>query len=74
MLLKCIARMTEWLHLPSLVWSDVAGTRDSAAAYLHSGLGQVDLHGQLLPGEHVRIVGLREDGLQSLQLHHTRMN
>lgn len=74
MLLKCIARMTEWLHLASLVWSDGAGTRDSAAAYLHSGLGQVDLHGQLLPGEHVRIVGLREHGLQSLQLHHTRKN
>lgn len=49
------------------------GTRFDAAAYLHSGLGQVDLHGQLLPGEHVRVVGLREDGLQSLQLHHTHV-
>lgn len=63
--------MTEWLPLASLLRSKVAGPRCGAAAYLHPGLGQVDLHGQLLPGEHVRVVGLREDGLQSLQLHHT---
>lgn len=69
MLLKCIARMTEWLHLASLAWSNVPRTHDAAAAYLHPGLGQVDLHGQLLTGEHVRVVGLCEDRLQSLQLH-----
>lgn len=69
MLLKCIAGMTEWLNLPSLAWSNVPRTHCAAAAYLHSGLGQVDLHGQLLPGEHVRVVSLGEDSLQSLQLH-----
>lgn len=37
--------------------------------YLHPGLGQVDLHRQLLPREHVRVVGLGENSLQSLQLH-----
>lgn len=70
MLLKCIARMTEWLHLASLARSDVPGrTPRAAAAYLHPGLGQVDLHRQLLPGEDVRVVGLSEHSLQSLQLH-----
>lgn len=69
MLLKHIAGMTEWLNLPSLVWSNVPRTHYAAAAYLHPGLSQVDLHGQLLTSEHVRVVSLGKDSLQSLQLH-----
>lgn len=38
------------------------------AAYLHPGFSQVDLECQLLPGVDVRVVGLREDPLQLLQL------
>lgn len=69
MLLKHIVEMTEWLNLPSLIWSHVPRTARAAASYLHPGLGQVDLHGQLLPSEHVRVVSLGKDSLQSLQLH-----
>ena len=36
--------------------------------YLHALLPQVDLPGQLLPGRHVRVVRLREQRLQLLQL------
>lgn len=64
--------MTEWLNLASPPWPNVpvcpCRTHGAAAAYLHPGLGQVDLHGQLLPGEHVRVVRLCEHRLQSLQL------
>ena len=36
--------------------------------YLYSGLGEPDLDGQLLPGEHVGVVGAGEGLLQLLQL------
>lgn len=44
------------------------GGRSGRLLYLHAGLGQVDLHGQLFPGEDVRVVSLGEDRLQRLQL------
>lgn len=36
--------------------------------YLDSGFGQVDLHCQFLPGEHVGVVSLSEHGFQRFQL------
>ena len=37
-------------------------------SYLHSGLGEVDLHGDLLPCVDVGVVGLLEGALELLQL------
>ena len=36
--------------------------------YLDTGLREVDFHGQLLAREHVRVVRLREDSFQGLEL------
>jgi len=35
---------------------------------LHARLGQVDLHGEVLPREHVRVMRLGKGALQLLQL------
>lgn len=37
-------------------------------SYLNAGLGQIDLHRQILAREHVRIVRLREGRLQLFEL------
>lgn len=77
MLLKCIVKMTDRLHFFSLAKcadgplageGERKGGRSGRLPYLHAGLGQVDLHGQLFPGEDVRVVSLGEDRLQRLQL------
>lgn len=75
MLLKCMVGMTEWFHLSSPLQRGqtcpVTGHSAHCSphlAYLHPGLGQVDFHGQLFPGEHVRVVSLCKDSLQRLQL------
>lgn len=39
------------------------------SVYLDSGFSQIDFECQLLPGVDVRVVGLREDPLQLLELH-----
>lgn len=49
----------------------VSGEREGEsqrAAYLHSGFSQVDLQRQLLSGVDVRVVRLRENPLQLLEL------
>lgn len=92
MLLKCIMKMTDRLHLqagakcakslssspprPFLAALPPGGdSRDTGpesearpGAYLDAGFRQVDLHGQLLAGKDVRVVGLGEDGLKGFQL------
>lgn len=95
MLLKCIMKMTDRLHLFPLAkcangscpqaargqgeegargkGAESGGGKGEAPGrrpllYLHAGLGQVDLHGQLFPGEDVRVVSLGEHRLQRLQL------
>lgn len=39
-----------------------------AVTHLHPRLGQVDLHGEVFPCEHVRVMCLRKGALQLLQL------
>ena len=50
-----------------LICSDSGGVR-ACWSHLHPGLGQVYLQGQLLSGVDVRVVRLRKDPLQLLQL------
>lgn len=47
---------------------DVRDVRSKSGSDLHLLLPQVDLAGQLLPRTHVRVLGLLEEALQSLQL------
>ena len=47
---------------------------DTHTTHLYTGLGEVDPHGQVLPHEDIRIVGLRERLLQLLQLEPNRNN
>lgn len=73
MLLKSIGRMTECLNLPSLVKRAQSPLLHSCVCvsvrvHLDTRLRQVDLHGQFLARENIRVVSLRENSLQSFQL------
>lgn len=76
MLLKRITEMTEWLHLFSLAKRAVSAFTCCVCAsgllwedsHLDPSLCQVDFHSQLFPREHVWIVRLCKNRLQSLQL------
>ena len=52
----------------SQLYNNIANSATSVPAYLHAGLCEADPHGELLPHEDVRVVGLAEAPLQLVQL------